>query len=248
VKRAWTTAAAVARAHPRHLLLGALVVGMLLSEPVAHDRPLLIALALAVAAALTALLERPPLAVTAAAVLFAGALAAEARLHALDRTALTPLIGRGLSARATLLEQPRRSPSGSRAALVRLRDGPGRGERLLLRMGRRVRWAGAATGTELALGGRLARLGRYDAYQRRRGAHAVLIARDVRPTDRARAGAAGALDRARSRVERGLTAGLPQPLAALARGMVLGEDEQLSQTAREEFRRSGLAHLLSASE
>src|SRR5205085_9507886 len=103
------------------------------------------------------------------------------------------------------------------------------------------------TGAELVLRGRLARLGPYDAYQRRRGAHAVLLARDARATGRARGGASGALDRARSRAERGLTAGLPQPLAALARGMVLGEDEQLSQTAREEFRRSGLAHLLAAS-
>ena len=41
--------------------------------------------------------------------------------------------------------------------------------------------------------------------------------------------------------------GLDPPRAALARGMVLGQDEALSEDARQAFRASGLAHLLAAS-
>src|SRR2546430_4029599 len=62
-----------------------------------------------------------------------------------------------------------------------------------------------------------------------------------------RGGMAGALDRARSRAEDGVAAGLHPGEAALARGMVLGEDERLAEPVREDFRRSGLAHLLAAS-
>ena len=51
----------------------------------------------------------------------------------------------------------------------------------------------------------------------------------------------------RRRAERGVTAGLPPRLAALAAGMVLGEDERIDSGMREEFNRSGLAHLLAVS-
>src|SRR5437763_688439 len=58
---------------------------------------------------------------------------------------------------------------------------------------------------------------------------------------------AGALDGARRRAERALEAGLPAPQAALARGMVLGQDEALDDRTRKDFRASGLSHLLAAS-
>ena len=47
--------------------------------------------------------------------------------------------------------------------------------------------------------------------------------------------------------ERAVGSGLDPPRAALARGMVLGEDEALDEATREDFRVSGLAHLLAAS-
>lgn len=243
----WATALSGVRAHPRHLVLGSLVAGLLAAAPAAGHRALLVGLALAIAAALARLTGRAGLGLAAALAILSGALVADARLRALDRTALSSQLGRPLDVRATLVEQPRRSSTGGHAALVRLNDGRGRGERVLVRLGRRDPWPVATTGAELALRGRLVALRARDAYQRRRGAHAVLIARAVRPTGRARGGPAGALDRARSRAERGVAADLPLPLAALARGMVLGEDEQLSEPVRDEFRRSGLAHLLAAS-
>ena len=69
----------------------------------------------------------------------------------------------------------------------------------------------------------------------------------ARPTGRRRGGIAGTVDAIRGRAERGLDAGLARPEAALARGMVLGQDERLSDTARTDFQRSGLAHILAAS-
>jgi competence protein ComEC len=51
----------------------------------------------------------------------------------------------------------------------------------------------------------------------------------------------------RRRAERGLARGLAPPEAALLRGMVLGEDERLSDGERADFQRSGLAHILAVS-
>jgi competence protein ComEC len=51
----------------------------------------------------------------------------------------------------------------------------------------------------------------------------------------------------RERAEAGLGRGMPAREAALARGFVLGEDEEVDATTKEDFRRSGLAHLLAVS-
>jgi competence protein ComEC len=44
-----------------------------------------------------------------------------------------------------------------------------------------------------------------------------------------------------------VAAGLPPPEAALARGMVLGQDERIDETTRQDWRDSGLSHLLAVS-
>ncbi len=54
-------------------------------------------------------------------------------------------------------------------------------------------------------------------------------------------------DEIRGRAEGGLGRGMPAREAALARGFVLGEDEEVDATTVEDFRRSGLAHLLAVS-
>jgi len=54
-------------------------------------------------------------------------------------------------------------------------------------------------------------------------------------------------DEIRSRAEAGLARGMPAREAALARGFVLGEDEEVDEATVEDFRRSGLAHLLAVS-
>ena len=63
------------------------------------------------------------------------------------------------------------------------------------------------------------------------------------PTGRRRGGPAGVVDRARERAQAGIAHGLPPPAAALARGMVLGQDELIDEVTRDEFRASGLAHV-----
>ena len=80
------------------------------------------------------------------------------------------------------------------------------------------------------------------AYLRRRGISAEL--ERVRATGRRRGGLIGAIDRMRERAEVGLAAGASPAHAALARGMVLGQDEAIAAHVREDFRRAGLAHLL----
>ncbi len=219
--------------HPRHALLAAFTVGLLAGP---WWPP---ALALAIALVLVAVREAP-LVLGALVALLAGAVVADARLAALDRTAL--VLGE-VAARATLLEHPRTRAFGTRVAAARLH-----GERVLLKAPARVRWpARTAPGTVLAFRGRLAPLGPRDAYERRRGAHALLLADAIAPTGARRGGVLGALDGVRARSERALTAGVPAPQGALARGMVLGEDAALTEDVRENFRTTGLAHLVAAS-
>lgn len=219
--------------HPRHALLAAFTAGLLAGP---WSPP---ALALAIALVLVAVREAP-LVLGALVALLAGAVLADARLAALDRSALVP---GAVAARATLLEHPRTRAFGTRVAAARLH-----GERVLVKAPARVRWpATTAPGTVLAFRGRLAPLGPRDAYERRRGAHALLLADAIGATGARRGGLLGALDGVRARSERALTAGVPAPQGALARGMVLGEDDALTADVREDFRTTGLAHLVAAS-
>jgi competence protein ComEC len=244
------------RAHPRHVVLGALVAG-LLAAPLAPPLVLLLALAAA------ALASRPALALLCAGALLAGALGGQARLAALDRTQLPPLFGSTVVARAVLLEQPRPVRYGH-TALVQLsalmpvspapqgaaagsRASAGAGERVLLRIGEHVAWQAAPTGGIVAMRGRLRALGPYERYEALRGAHAAISLDAAAATAAARGGAMGIVDRVRTRAERALSVGLPAPQAALLRGMTLGQDEALDARTREEFRASSLAHVLAAS-
>jgi ComEC/Rec2-related protein len=51
----------------------------------------------------------------------------------------------------------------------------------------------------------------------------------------------------RQRAEAGLGEGMPPREAALARGFVLGDDEEVDETTKEDFIRAGLSHLLAVS-
>jgi competence protein ComEC len=87
----------------------------------------------------------------------------------------------------------------------------------------------------------------YAEYLRRVGVHALLYADSVRPTGRRRGGLAGVVDAMRRRAEAGVARGLDPQMAALAHGMVLGEDERISAAMTDDFKASGLAHLLAVS-
>ncbi len=226
------------RAHPRHLALAALVAGLLAGPLAAPSAILLLALTVA------ALAGRPPLALFVATAALVGALGAQARLHALDRTRLPPHFGTTVTARVALLEQPRPVRFGH-TALARLQAGEG--ERVMLRIGQDVPWPPAPTGALVDVRGRLRALGPFEQHYARRGAHAAISLDAAAATPLRRGGAMGGIDRIRGRAERALSSGLALPQAALLRGMTLGQDEALDERTREEFRVASLAHVLAAS-
>jgi competence protein ComEC len=82
---------------------------------------------------------------------------------------------------------------------------------------------------------------------RRQGIAMAIEAERIEPTGESRGGLAGRIDAIRSRAEAGLGREMPEREAALARGFVLGQDDRIDAATREDFRRSGLAHLLAVS-
>ena len=216
----------------------------------------------AVVAAFLTGLRAPRLAAVAAALVLAGAAAGDARLAAIDRPAARVRDGEHVALRAHLLGLPRPSAFGSSAEVEVVR-GRLRGAHLLARA---ARWApfprSLAIGDELALRGRLRTLRPgtapepgnsrdppfdYDAYLRRHGVAGQLLLDGARATGGRRGGLAGVLDRMRERAQRAVVGGMPADRAALLRGMVLGEDERIDQSTRDDWRDSGLAHLLAVS-
>jgi competence protein ComEC len=81
---------------------------------------------------------------------------------------------------------------------------------------------------------------------RRRGVHVVVRADRWRIVGR-RGGLSGFADRLRERLSRGMAPGLRGERRAVIAGIVLGEDEGLSEELRARFRSSGLYHLLAVS-
>src|SRR4051812_19809889 len=114
-----TVALAVAemRARPLHMGLGALVAGLL-----AGPRAPAAVLAGVLVCPLLTRHALPALALVAA--LLGGAIIADARLAALDRTALAERFGHAVSARVWLLEPARPLPFGGRTANLRLGGEP----------------------------------------------------------------------------------------------------------------------------
>ncbi|HEY6889670.1 MAG TPA: ComEC/Rec2 family competence protein, partial [Solirubrobacter sp.] len=207
---------------------------------------------LGLAVTAVALAGRPLVAVLAVAALAAGSLFADARLTALDAGVLSASYGRTVQTRATVLEPVHERTVGPAVARVRLLDGLGAGEQAVLRIRTGTyRAAGGAAWPEVgdivSVSGTVAPLGFADAYQRRRNAHAAIAARQVLATGTRRGGVAGRLDGVRRHAEDGLAQGLKPPEAALLRGMVLGEDERLTDQVRDDFQNSGLAHILAVS-
>ena len=177
--------------------------------------------------------------------MLAGAGVADLRIAALEGGRLPHMLGEAISARAVLLEPVRERVVGPAVARARLAGGAADGEVAVLRIS--TGGARPGVGEIVALAGTVAPLGRFDAYQRRRGASAAVDVVTLRPTGARRGGVAGIVDAARRRAEAGLVRGLPEPEAALLRGMVLGQDERLGDDVRDDFERSGLAHVLAVS-
>jgi competence protein ComEC len=237
---------------PWHLMVGSVAAGLALATG-----PALLAVGVAgVGLALLAACRAPALGALAAALVLAGSALGDARLEAIDRSATLVEDGRTVELSAYVLTPPRPSAFGA-SAEVGVTGGRLDGTHLLLRV---PRWEGLPrsvhVGDELRLRGRLRRPaaaetgeGEFDfaALLRRRGIAGELLLDDARATGRRRGGVAHVLDVMRERAQHAVAAGLPPPEAALARGMVLGQDEAIAEGVREDFRASGLAHLLAVS-
>ena len=237
---------------PALVCVTCLAVGLALSplEPFVA-----LAVAAATATALTLDARRVTgLASIAAAMVLGGAAIGDARLRSLEAPAGRARDGPVRELRVYLATPPRPSAFGS-SAEAEVSAATLRGARLLLRVPRWSRLPGGIeVGGELAVSGRLRELREtpgagfdFAAHLRRRGVAAELFVDRARPTGRRRGGVTGLLDSMRRRAERAVAAGLPAPEAALARGMVLGQDEEIDEATRQDWRDSGLAHLLAVS-
>jgi competence protein ComEC len=88
----------------------------------------------------------------------------------------------------------------------------------------------------------------YGRYLERRGEHVVLAAAldDLRLVGR-RGGVQGVVDRLRLASRAHLRTGLHGPVAEVLQGMVLGDDEGVPEQIVDDFRRSGLLHIMAVS-
>ncbi len=253
LERRFADALSLARAHPRHLVLAALAIGLLSSGA----SPWLVGL---IAAAASLLTPSRRVATLAVAAMLAGAAWGHERTRDLQESVLADSTGRELAGRVVALEPPRRRRAGGVSFRARWLDGSARGDVAVVHLEQpssptatagRERPAPSATGivpgSLLQVSGRVEALAGWEAYQRLRGAQAALVVTAWNPVGHRRTGLIGLLDAARDRSRDGLGAGTGADQAALLRGMVLGEDDAISDGVRADFRRSGLAHLLAVS-
>ena len=237
----------IERAWPTLLVLSA-CVGLAFANAVAAPSGLLFGLV--VLAALAVAFPRARLPACALAIASAGWLWGSARLDALEQSVLVPELGRGGAVTAVVTGPVRKTPFALRvpAEVRHFRGRPVR-ERVLLELpvGR-----SPPQGAILALRATItAPRGPEDGFDERgwlarRGVHVVVRGRDWRIVGR-RGGIGGISDRLRTHVARAIAPGLDGERRAVLVGIVLGEDEGLSEELRDNFKDSGLYHLLAVS-
>ena len=232
------------------LLAGSACVGLAASNVVAVEG---VALALAglLALAAVALLGDGPRVVAVGAVLtIAGLWWGGLRLEATGESVLIAEIGESAPAELVVTGPARTTAWAVRVpAEVRTFRGRRLRERvlLLLPVGRSPP-RGAILETVVRVSEPRMAEGGFDerAWLARQGIHVVLRAGTWRQIGK-RGGVAGVGDRVRDRVERAVGRGTVGVRQALVLGVVLGEDEGLPERVRNDFRASGLYHLLAVS-
>lgn len=243
-------AAAGTERHLRHVALSAFAAGIgAAGAGLASPAPPALA-ALVILAAIRA----PRAGLVSAALFLTGAAVAGERVAAIDAAGERLHPGDRVAGRAYLLGLPRPGAFGATVE-VEMTTGPAQGAKLLVRLGRDQHLpVGAGAGLEVALSGsfhlpRVRPDAPFDvrAYQRRRGIAGEVSALTLRATGRRRGGVPGGVDRARERAQHAVAHGLSPPSAALASGMVLGQDERIDSAVRDDFKASGLAHVLAVS-
>lgn len=209
-----------------------------------------VSLAVVCAAALAALAPRARFGACAMAVLLAGWWWGSARLDALDRSVLLPEVGRSAEVAAVVTGPTRRSRFALRLpAEVRRLDDRAVRERVLLELplGRSPP-QGALLVVRATVTAPRRPEGGFDerGWLARRGVHVVLRGSTWRMIGR-RGGIGGLSDRLRAHVARAIAPALAGERRAVLAGIVLGENEGLSEELQDDFRASGLYHLLAVS-
>ena len=241
--------ALLARFSP-HALAASLVVGLAAANVVRGSHAVIAACA--VAAAVAAAFGPPQrlLVLFAAALALGGWWWGSVRLDALDRSVLVAYVGESAYSRVAVTGPARRTRFALRLPAEMRRFGrvPVRESVLLeLPLGRsppQGAFLDLVTRVELP---READSG-FDerTWLKRRGVHVVLDGGRWRVVGR-RGGILGFGDRLRAHIGETLARGLDGERRAILAGIVLGEDEGLSDELRESFRASGLYHLLAVS-
>ena len=232
------------------LLAGSGCVGLALSNWLAVTTSAAVALSL-VALVGVSLLDGPARVAALAAVLAAtGLWWGSLRLEAMNMSVLLAKVGESGPAEAVVTGAARQTPWAVRvpAELLAFR-GARMSERVLLVLpvgrspprGAIIETSGRIVEPRPAEGGFDER-----GWLARQGIHVILRGGAWRQIG-ARGGIAGVGDRVRDRIERAVRLGTTGVRRGLVLGVVLGEDEGLPERVREEFRASGLAHLLAVS-
>ena len=234
-----------------HVVAGVLCSAFAAATVVRVSSVVVLAVALAAGVASVAALERRlRLAVLALAVGAAGLWWGSVRLDALDRSVLAPRVGEAGRAILEITGPARRTPFRLRVpARVRAFRSLNIREAVLLELPLgRAPPQGALIEAPIELREPRGPSDGFDerAFLRRRGVHVVVRGRGWKLVGR-RGGLAGVADRIRRRLTGSIAPGLTGERRAVLAGLVLGEEEGLSESLRDDFRASGLYHLLAVS-
>ncbi|HYM63410.1 MAG TPA: ComEC/Rec2 family competence protein [Gaiellaceae bacterium] len=241
----------LSRPRAPHLLLGCFCAGLGLSL-VVRASTLALAIAAGVLAAASVWFGARRTIALGTALLLAGLWWGSARLNQIDQSELAPVAGEAGSALVEVTGPARRSAFAVRVPIRVQRFGSKRMDepsRLELPRGRAPPQGSLLEVVASVRRPRRAEEGeRFDeaAYLRRQGVHVVLVAGGYRIVGH-RGGIGGLADALRRSVDRSLAPGLDGERRAVVAGVVLGEDEGLDQELRDDFRASGLYHLLAVS-
>ncbi|MGE5689501.1 MAG: ComEC/Rec2 family competence protein [Pseudomonadota bacterium] len=236
--------------YPAHLVAAAATAGICAALAVRAASPVVAVAGALVGAAAAASsgVRALSLGVATAAVL--GLWWGSVRLEALDRSVLARHVGESAPATVVVTGPARRTPFAVRVpAIVERWDRAAVRERVLLELpAGRAPPQGARLDLVAALREPRPPADGFDerAWLERQGVHVVAKGGRWRMVGR-RGGVAGAADRLRARLARSIAPGLGGERRALVAGIVLGEDEALSDGLRDAFRASGLYHLLAVS-
>jgi competence protein ComEC len=221
-------------------MAGGLALSPLIAVAGGPVRPVLMLVCLLLLTALRSRIGVAGAVLVLAAALLTGLAVGNARLEAIDGDALSMASGSRVALTGTAETPPRFSrgvgrfifDSESGRITVESPDLP----------------AGISTGAGLEVRGTVRPPPDwYRSTLERQGMAMILHASSVRPNGSFRGGLAGFVDGLRNRSEAALSRAMPDREGALARGFVLGQDQDIDPLTVDDFRNSGLAHLLAVS-